>query len=91
MPPAESTDDAPELPAPVREALRAGRKIEAIRLLREDRSLSLNEAVAAIRASAREDGSRPARRPSRSDDRIGSVVRALLAAAIAYGAYVLLT
>jgi hypothetical protein len=76
--------DAPTLPDDVVEALRAGRKIEAIRRLRERRGVDLREAKEAVEAFERAD--EPPARPEPIGDATsssGQVVVALLLAAIA--------
>ncbi len=81
--------DAPELPPEVVEALRANRKIEAIKLLREATGLGLREAKERIEAEATPAQGAGAPTVKRGTRGAGPVLIALIVAAVA--AYLWLT
>jgi hypothetical protein len=74
-----------QLPADVTEAIRANRKIDAIKLLREHRGLGLKEAKHAVDAYIREN---PQLIPQQSSGGgLGRGVKIVLGVVIAYALY----
>jgi hypothetical protein len=74
-----------QLPADVTEAIRANRKIDAIKLLREHRGLGLKEAKHAVDAYIREN---PHLIPQQSSGGgLGRLVKIVLGVVIAYALY----
>ena len=76
----------PELSAEVIEAIRANRKIEAIKRLREETGLGLKEAKDAVEAWARQNPQLIPDAP-RSESSVGRVVLVAAVLAAAYAAY----
>ncbi|RZV38889.1 MAG: hypothetical protein EX272_01490 [Chromatiales bacterium] len=74
--------DTSNLPAEVVNAILAGRKIEAIKLLREARGIGLKEAKHAVDAYIRENPSAQQRRPSG-----GGLVIIVVVAILGYAIY----
>lgn len=78
-----------ELPDDVTTAIRANRKIEAIKLLRGHRSLDLKEAKHIVDTYAKEHG--PARENPSSGSGLGRIVAMALAITVGYAVYRSLT
>jgi Ribosomal protein L7/L12 C-terminal domain len=79
--------DREELPNNVLAAIRAGRKIDAIKLLREQRKLGLKEAKEVVDAHTSGQAPRSTRRPTPGDSGIGRVLLVGLLAALVCAAY----
>jgi hypothetical protein len=78
-----------ELPDDVMAAIRANRKIEAIKLLREHRRMALKEAKNIVDTYAKEDA--PAREDPSSGSGLGRIVAMALAITVGYAVYRSLT
>ena len=76
-----------ELPEDVISAIRANRKIDAIKLLRGHRDLGLKEAKHIIDAYVAKNPSILAASPPRADSGIGRLVLVCLVVALAYAGY----
>jgi hypothetical protein len=83
-------DTHDDLPEAVRGAIRAKRKIEAIKLLREHENIDLKEAKDRVEAYAAAHSYGIARRPSGSRSLSNAVIILSAIAAAAYAAYRLL-
>jgi len=77
---------APDLPEEVREALAAGRKIEAIKRLRVATGMSLKDAKSRIDAQTSSGASRT-HRPTEAEGGAGRLVLAAIVVAIAWIVY----
>lgn len=77
----------PELPADVRRALEAGRKLDAIRLLRKQRGLGLGQAKSEVEAYARANPQSVRRRMPRTDSGLARLIVVGVAVAVAYAVY----
>jgi hypothetical protein len=76
-----------DLPADVLEAVQANRKIDAIRLLREQRGLGLKEAKDIVDAHVAANPHATVRRRSREGSGLGRIVVIGIAIAVLYGVY----
>lgn len=80
----DAVNDSPELPADVMASVRANRKIEAIKLLREQRGLGLKEAKQLVEAHM-EPRRATRRTPSgRSDSNLKRLAIGVLVFVVAY-------
>ena len=77
----------PDLPADVIDAIRANRKIDAIKRLREHRGMGLKEAKHAVEAYARENPQEITVPAHQSESGLGRVVLIAIAIGAAYVAY----
>ena len=75
------------LPLDVVDALRAGRKIEAIKRLRDHRNLGLKEAKQTVEAYAKAHPELIPDRPSGAEFGLGRIVLLILILAAGYAAY----
>lgn len=75
------------LPPEAVEALRSGRKLEAIKLLRKRRGVGLREAKEAVEAYARSDPHLEAKRGTVSASGVGRLLLLAVAIGLAYLAY----
>jgi hypothetical protein len=82
-----STANSPDLPPEVIDAIRANRKIDAIKRLREARGIGLKEAKHAVEAFQRANPHLLDTPPPRSESGIGRLVLVGLAAGAAYLVY----
>ena len=80
-------NNQPELPEDVLAALKANRKIEAIKLLREHHNVDLKEAKQIVDAAMASQPSPAVRRPRQTEFGFGRLVLAVMATAIAYAIY----
>ena len=76
-----------ELPSDVIDAINAGRKIDAIKLLREHRNLGLTEAKHIVDVYVQENAQLKTTRHSRAESSVTRVVLLVIVIAAAYGAY----
>jgi ribosomal protein L7/L12 len=79
--------DTPELPDDVVAAIRANRKIEAIKRLREARGLGLKEAKHAVEAYARANPDAVASTPELKESGANPLVIIIILAVLGYIAY----
>ena len=83
----KSGETTRELPADVRDAVDANRKIEAIKLLREQRSLGLKEAKEIVDAYIDENRHAIGDQRSGQESGIGRILVIVIAGGIIYAAY----
>ena len=83
----KSGETTRELPADVRDAVDANRKIEAIKLLREQRSLGLKEAKEIVDAYIDENRHVIGDQRSGQESGIGRILVIVIAGGIIYAAY----
>lgn len=84
-------NDEIELPEEVLKALHRKRKIEAIKLLREERGIGLKEAKEAVDGYLATDAGVAMRSPSKTDSGIGRLVLVCFLFAVGYVVYRFLT
>ena len=77
----------PELPPDVTAAIRANRKIEAIKLLRQHRGLGLKEAKHAVEAYARANPQLVNAGAPKSESGIGRLILIVIVVVVVYAAY----
>lgn len=83
----KSRETTRELPADVRDAVHANRKIEAIKLLREQQSLGLKEAKEIVDAYIDENRHVIGDQRSGRESGIGRILVIVIAGGIIYAAY----
>ncbi len=83
----KSGETTRELPADVRDAVHANRKIEAIKLLREQQSLGLKEAKEIVDAYIDENRHVIGDQRSGRESGIGRILMIVIAGGIIYAAY----
>ena len=83
----KSGETTRELPADVRDAVHANRKIEAIKLLREQQRLGLKEAKEIVDAYIDENRHVIGDQRSGRESRIGRILVIVIAGGIIYAAY----
>lgn len=83
----KSGETTRELPADVRDAVHANRKIEAIKLLREQQSLGLKEAKEIVDAYIDENRHVIGDQRSGQESGIGRILVIVIAGGIIYAAY----
>jgi ribosomal protein L7/L12 len=77
----------PDLPSDVIDAIRANRKIDAIKRLREHRGMGLKEAKHVVEAYARENPQATTVAPHQAESGVGRIVVIAIAMGAAYVAY----
>jgi len=83
----KSGETTRELPADVRDAVHANRKIEAIKLLREQQSVGLKEAKEIVDAYIGENHHLVGDQRSGRESGIGRILMIVIAGGIIYAAY----
>jgi ribosomal protein L7/L12 len=84
-----TADPSADLPADVLAAIHEGRKIEAIKRLREHRHIGLKEAKDIVDAYQTEHPNLSAKRTDRAESGLGRLLAIGVLAAVAYGTYYL--